>query len=399
MNALRMPICFPARILALAALMAVAPLATASAQIADEAAARLKAYAADQGLTVEWEEIEASGDDAVLVGVRAGSAGTMTPIGDVRLDGVSRDGKGYRIKSMSLPWFRAADPDEGIDFNISDVKLGDVLVPEESLRDYYGGSIFYRQFDVGGLSLNLGGMEVFSLGDVHFEATEPDAGTAMDFSGAAESFTLDLSLMEDQDQLAVIDALGLRQLKGYLEVEGSWNPNDGRLELAQYDIAVVDAGTLGLTLDIDGATPDLIGSMREMVKKMNESGGTDDPAQGLAVLGLMQQLTFNSAEIGFVDDALTGKVLDYVARNQGMKPADIANQAKAVVPFVLAQLNNPELTAQASRAIAAFLDDPQSLTVSARPAEPVPFALIFATAMTTPVELTKSLGVTVTAND
>jgi len=70
-----------------------------------------------------------------------------------------------------------------------------------------------------------------------------------------------------------------------------------------------------------------------------------------------------------------------------------------VLPFLLAQLNNPDLTAQATQAVSTFLDDPKSLTISARPAQPVPFAMLAATAMMVPAELTKALGVTVSAND
>jgi hypothetical protein len=132
---------------------------------------------------------------------------------------------------------------------------------------------------------------------------------------------------------------------------------------------------------------------------MGEDADDEDPAQGLAALGLLQQLTFHSAAISVDDDSLTGRVLAYVARNQGMKPADIANQAKAVLPFLLLQLNNPELTAQATQAVSAFLDDPKNLTVSARPAQPVPFAMLMATAMMAPADLTRSLGLTVSAND
>ncbi len=98
-------------------------------------------------------------------------------------------------------------------------------------------------------------------------------------------------------------------------------------------------------------------------------------------------------------DSLTGKVLDYVARQQGMKAKDIANQAKAIVPFGMAQLNNPELTKQVTAAVSTYLDNPKSIEIAARPASPVPFALIMAGAMSNPQDLTKTLGVGVKANE
>jgi hypothetical protein len=118
----------------------------------------------------------------------------------------------------------------------------------------------------------------------------------------------------------------------------------------------------------------------------------------MAMLGLMQQLTLHAASIRFDDDSLTKKVLDYLGKQQGMSGSDIANQAKAIVPFLTAQLNNPDLSAQITTAVNAFLDNPQNIEVAAAPTSPVPFALIMAGAMSNPLDLTKTLGVKVTAN-
>ena len=96
--------------------------------------------------------------------------------------------------------------------------------------------------------------------------------------------------------------------------------------------------------------------------------------------------------------SLTGKVLEFIGKQQGMSASDIANQAKAIVPFLTGQLNHPELATQVSTAVNAYLDDPQNLEIAAEPAAPVPFAAIAAAGMGNPLELTKTLGVTVKAN-
>jgi hypothetical protein len=242
--------------------------------------------------------------------------------------------------------------------------------------------------------------QLFSMNDLHVEVTPPKDGAALEFTGAAEKFTADLTTVEDAEAKKVIEALGYNTINGSFEMEGSWQPSDGRMGLSQYDISVENAGTLGMTFDLGGYTPDFVKALQDMQKKMAEQPqGADNSAQGLAMLGLMQQLTFHGATIRFDDDSLTGKVLEYVAKQQGAKPADIANQAKAIVPFLMAQLNNPELTASVTAAIGKYLDDPKSLEIEAAPASPVPFALVMAGAMSTPQELPKTLGVTVTANE
>ena len=87
------------------------------------------------------------------------------------------------------------------------------------------------------------------------------------------------------------------------------------------------------------------------------------------MLGLMQQLTFHGATVRFDDDSLTGKVLDYVAEQQGTKPKDIANQAKAIVPFLLAQLNNPELMQSVTGAVGEISRRPEIAGDQAAPAD------------------------------
>ena len=385
------------QIFAASLLLAAVPLGGAWAQTVDEAVQRLKEQVEEQGAKIEWESVDISGSDAVLVGVEVGTDEAMVPIGNVVLNGISRVDNGYRIEGIELDYYHFEDGEGAV--TIEGVAMSGVLLPDEDAQDAYGGFMFYETADIGGITVNVRGTDVFTLSDLHGEFTAPENGNPMEFTGAAEGFTLDLSIIEDPSQIAVLQALGYEQLEGYIEVAGSWQPEDGRMALSQYDLTVVDAGTLGFTFDLGGYTPSFIASLRELQKQMAENPEDDNSSQGLAMLGLLQQLSFHGAEIAFTDDSLTGKVLEFVAQAQGMKPADVANQAKAVLPFALAQLNNPDLTAQATQAVAAFLDDPQSLRITAAPAAPVPFALIMAGAMSTPQDLTRTLAVSVSAND
>ena len=257
----------------------------------------------------------------------------------------------------------------------------------------------YRSAEMAGLTVKVADRTAFSMENFSVEVTPPADGQPMAFSGGAEKFTGDLSLVDDPKSKEVIDALGYKTISGHLALAGSWQPSDGKMTLSKYDIAVDNAGKFGMTFDISGYTLDFVKSLQEMQKRMAaQPDGADKSAESMAMLGLLQQLTFNGASIRFDDDSLTAKVLGYVAGQQGMKPQDIANQAKAIVPFGMAQLNDPELTQQVSAAVSAYLDNPRSIELAARPASPVPFALIMAGAMSSPQDLTKTLGVQVKAN-
>ncbi|TIU39466.1 MAG: hypothetical protein E5W28_04735, partial [Mesorhizobium sp.] len=251
----------------------------------------------------------------------------------------------------------------------------------------------YKSAELSNMTVKVGDKTAFAMDGLAVQITPPADGKAMDFTANTEKFTADLSLIDDPKSKEAIEALGYQNISGNIAMAGTWQPSDGKMELSKYDISVENAGTLG------GYTVDFIKSMQAMQKQLaSQPEGADNSAQGMAMLGLMQQLSFNGASVRFEDDSLTGKVLDYVGKQQGMSAKDVANQAKAIVPFGMAQLNNPELTAEVSSAVNTFLDDPKSLEISAEPPSSVPFALIMAGAMSNPLDLPKTLGVKVKAN-
>jgi len=72
---------------------------------------------------------------------------------------------------------------------------------------------------------------------------------------------------------------------------------------------------------------------------------------------------------------------------------------KGMTPLMLAQYNVPELQNMVSAAVNTYLDKPGSFTITAEPANAVPFPMIMGAAMGAPNTLPKVLGVKVTAND
>ncbi len=386
-------------ILACAGLMAAYMPHTALAADADEVAARLKAMMEKQGVEASWSNIAGDGTRMTLQGVTVKPAGTdeALPLGNIELADISEDGDMIVVGTLAMPSyaFSSEDVDVAID-GISVTGLELPAVGDDSVAAMVGA---YESADMNLLRVTREGRPLFTLEQLHVEMSPLSDDAPLEFSGAAEKFTADLTTIEDPQAKAVVQALGYETINGYLELSGSWSPTDGRMVLDQYDIAVDQAGTIGMTFDIGGYTAEFIKALRDIQAKMAENEGQDQSAQGMAMLGLMQQLTLNGATLRFDDDTLTQKTLEFVAAQQGAKPADIVNQAKAVLPFAMAQLNNPELTAAVSAAVGKFLDDPQSLEVRVAPQNPLPFAMVAAGAMTAPQALPQQLGLKITANE
>jgi hypothetical protein len=367
----------------------------ALAQDVDAALERLRALLAEQAIDIDWEEAEIDGNNATLRGVSVGDPEGMEPIGDVFVNGISEIDDGYRIAALSLPHY--AFGDDEIALTIDGVLFEGIVLPDEGAGAEYGGFFFYERAAMAELHLSMEDTDVFTLDGLDISVTPAANGEPMRFSGVADSFTADLTVVDDEEAAETIRRLGYETLSGAFATEGSWQPEDGRLILDRYDLTVADGGTFGFAFDIDGYTPDFIRSLAELQRSMAEGG--DETAGGMAVLGLLQQLSLHGADIYFHDDSLTGRVLEVFAEDQNMRPQDVVNQTKAILPFLLAQMNAPELASMITDAVSDYLDDPQSLRISARPAQPLPFALLMAGAMASPQALVEQVGLEIVANE
>ncbi|ESW68397.1 hypothetical protein X773_29230 [Mesorhizobium sp. LSJC285A00] len=385
--------------LAFSTFLLTLPLNAAFAQ--DTAVAdRLKAALAVQGVDITWTGVTGDNSSMVLQGVSVKPAAEKEslPIGDVKLEGVTEANGGFDVATITTSAFEHSK--DGVTLNLTPFVIHDANIPAEGATGPLGSMMIYKSAELENLTVKVADKTAFSVDGLAVQITPPADGKAMEFSATTEKFNADLTLVDDAKSKEAIEALGYQNISGNIEIGGTWQPSDGKMDLSKYDISVENAGTLGMTFGLGGYTVDFVKSLQEMQKKMAaQPEGADNSAQGMALLGLLQQLSFNSASIRFDDDSLTGKVLEYVGKQQGMSGKDIANQAKAIVPFGMAQLNNPELTAEVTAAVSKYLDDPKSLEISAEPPAAVPFALIMAGAMSNPADLTKTLGVHVKANE
>ncbi|MBE7185174.1 MAG: hypothetical protein INR68_12325 [Methylobacterium mesophilicum] len=391
------------RLLSVTTALVVLPSQFASAQDATKFGDDLKAALTKQGIKAEWTNIEQNGSQLVLKGVSFGlpegaaaGATKSKPIGDVTMDGVTEQGGGYKVGKVSFPTYSTTE--QGVTFDMNGVSITGLDIPAAGETDPLKNLMLYDAADVGKIAFTANGTEMFSLANLNVKLDRATQG-AFGFVGRAEKFAANLGAIPDPRTKQVVDALGYQNIDGFLEMAGSWKTDTGALKLSQYDLTVNNVGKLGLTFDMDGYTPAFIQSVQDLQKKMAaQPAGADNSAQGLAMLGLMQQLKYAGMSIRFDDQSLTQKVIDYVAKQQNVKPADIVNQAKAIVPFALAQLQMPDLAKQVSDAVNAYLDDPKSLEIVSRPSAPVPVAQLAGSATGNPVDMLKQLGLSVSAN-
>jgi len=209
----------------------------------------------------------------------------------------------------------------------------------------------------------------------------------------------DLSTIEDSKARETVEALGLTSINGNMAMSGNWEAANGMINIDEYALDLDNVGRLAFAFSISGYTMDFIRAAQEAGKSMETNASQESrEAAGLAMLGLMQRLTFNSAQISFDDDGITGRALDYTGKQQGMSGEQMAQMVKAMAPLMLAQYNVPALQNMVSEAVNTFIDNPGNLVITAEPSKPVPFPMIMGAAMGAPTTLPEVLGVTVKAN-
>ncbi len=386
--------------LSLAALLSATALQPAWAWEAEEVAARYKTLLGDQGLTAEWTGVRQEGDSIILEGASLGLVDVKAKVelGDFLLENVSETDSVYEIGRIAIDSFEQSE--EGFDIALTGLSVEGLILPKEGENAPYGGLMQYRRFAVDEARVGKDEDPVFTLESLSADTTLGDGTGELSFVGAVENFWVDVAALANNSAArSKLGEYSYEELSGRVDMAGSWALEDGRMKITRYDVKVENAGTLAITADISGYTPEFIRTLQEMQKQMESATEEQKQAQGLAMLGLMQQLSLHGASIRFSDASLTGKVLAYAAEQQGVQPEDVANQAKAIVPLMAGQYLGPDLTQSLSRAVTAYLDNPRNITISVAPEEGIPFAVLMGTAMGSPEALAKQVGLSITANE
>jgi hypothetical protein len=354
-----------------------------------------------QGGTLAADGVDVDGTTVTLKNASfKPNSGAALPIGEITLTGVEEDEDGgYYIEEAAFPDINTTN--DGATLTATDLTLGGISIPADPKGEGLDSMLLYESAHSGPVKVVKDGAEVFSLGgsDVNLTLREDESG--FDFDGAFKSLKADLTKASDPQSKEAIDKLALQHINGDITMKGAWELTPGTIDVSEFAFDFTNIGKLNLAFKISGYTMSFVKSLQEAAKQAEANQNKEEAQQafGLSMLGLMQQLSFESAQIRFDDASITKRALDFAGSQQGMSGKQMADSLKAMTPIMLAQLNIPELQNAVSASVSTFLDDPKSLTVRAAPAKPVPLPMIMGAAMGAPNTLPEVLGVKVSAND
>lgn len=363
---------------------------------------KMNAAFGTMSVSVSYSTVSVYGSTVTLEGAELKPSGTGRPIrlGSVTLDEVEEDGRGgYTIGTVS---FQDIDVTEnGAHVTAKDLALTNMTVPATVQYGTLESLMPYETASSGPISVSKDGREIFSLSGMKADVSRLAGDAGVQFDARFSDLKADLSQVEDPKAKDTLQKLGMETLEGEITMSGSWELASGKMTISEYAFDFRDVGRLNFAMELSGYTLDFVKGMQDAMQaaEANPNKEEANAALGMSMMGLVQQLTFNSASITFEDASLTRKLLDFAGAEQGVSGDQMAQSLKGLVPIMIAQLNMPDLQNQISTAVNTYLDDPRSLRISADPTNPVPFPMIIGAAMGAPQTIPQVLGVTVTAND
>ncbi|TDK37057.1 hypothetical protein E2F50_09155 [Rhizobium deserti] len=359
------------------------------------------AMSSQGGAKLSAEAVSVDGSDVMLKNAKlSADAGEFTiPLGNIKLDDVAENNGGYTVETVTFDNVQMKD--EKANFSASDISISGLVIPANPNGDTLDAVMLYDEAHVGKVVATVEGKQAFSIDDVNMTSEVADDNASVGFDVKVNGIKADLSMIEDPAAKDSLQQLNLTNVDGKISMVGNWELGSGTIAVEEYALDFANVGKLDMAFSLSGYTLDFVRSANETAKAMEANANKEEAQQAanLAMLGLLQRLTFNSAQIRFDDAGITKRALDYAGKQQGTSGEQMAQMLKAMTPMVLSQYNIPELQNMLSAAVNTYLDKPENLTFTAQPEKGVPFPMIMGAAMGAPNTLPTVLGVKVKAND
>lgn len=407
------PLYTAARTLSVATALTVIFAGSAYALDGNDVAKRLQARFEEQGTKIEFGKVDTDGSTVTLrdtkIDFKSAEMGTFT-VGDIVLTDVAENDKGaYTAETATLQDFEKTD--DKSTFALKGIEIGKLYLAADDEQDPVVKMLYYQTMKADSFTIHEDGEEMVNMKDIYATSTPYTKGTPVAMSFGIKSIDLDIEKMDALRKGADASAgndetsetpnpmidLGYKQLSMAVTSTGSWEPEKGDLAIDKMEFDVKDVGKFDTTMKLGGYDAKFIKSVQQASAEMSANKENSDAA-GMAMLGLIQQLSISNMAIRYDDSSLTPKLLDYYAKQQGISKEDMVNQIKGIAPIMVGYLGHADFAMQATTAVNTYFDDPKSLTIAAKPEAPVSFALIAATATADPKKLLDLLAVKLTAN-
>lgn len=320
-------------------------------------------------------------------------------LGDITFENVEDlGGGGYRVGRMSIP--EILFNQDQLSFKVENMAADNLELPAAG-DDWASTVMFYDKTSTGPMTVSIAGQNVLTVAGSTATMKRTDGGRGMFFDVNVEGMHAEPATFADPTNLPVIQALGLETVDAKATLSGQWDAQSGVFTLNHYDIDAERIGKLKSEFGMTGYTGALHKSIQDTQKSLRDNPDPQAASQaaGIAMLGIAQQINISNFVLRFEDAGITGRVLDFTAKTQGVSGAQFAQAIKGMVPMMLAQKGIQDPDGKLGKAVGDFLENPKSITISLKPSQPTPLMSIVGTVSTSPALILSLPGLSITAND
>jgi hypothetical protein len=334
-------------------------------------------------------------------------------VGSFNMHDVSLDSVGeVRVDDVSVAAAGQAS------FDLGRFALGRIVLPRaDAIRTVIETEMRGGNSDLSSLFPQIGYVDIRGArlampdsGDIAIDRFRLDLGSyvgqvptavALDTSG----ISLDRRLLRGIPEARLLGELGYDRLAFDSSLRLEWQESASALRLQDFSFSADKIGRVNANLDFGGLT-------REEMLAPDRIGG------------MLDRLTFGGGKIEIVDDSALDRVFEAQAARLKVEPATLKKRASDFIPaltkmlanpFLRGQfvgalpgplatvvnaltpmLNDPALSDQVVKALQGFIDAKGTITVWARPANPVPLGTLGEAAGKAPETLPSLLSVEIT---
>lgn len=363
---------------------------------------KINAVYKPQGMEFIAKKVIVDGDEVTMTEaglILNSNEATAITLGDILLEGVTPKDGGYHIDTIT---FEDVDFTEGENrFVASDISMENIHVPAYASATSLDGMIFYERATASDLEFYTGESRTLSIDNVFGAMTRDDATDKVSGRLEINEFSIDATDIEEQSTSETLEKLQMELINGSFSAGGTWNTKIGDLDIDELKLSLDNIGTLSASFGVSGYTMELVEGLQNVAKEQaSNSIDEDDMAMAsMSLLGLSEKLGIKTLLIKFEDASITDRLIDYMAAEQGVSSTEFKTMLKAIVPMYVSELGAPALQQAIVKSVNIYLDNPQTISISAKPKSPVLVPEIFGTAMGNPAALPEVLGLDVHAND
>ncbi len=339
--------------------------------------------------------VAASGEGQLTYGAASADGATIT-ISDVKLSLSARDGAvtvpkvvisgaaerqpgGFSADSVTFDGGSATSSRGGVTWQTATAT--GVVVPSADEAKARARMRPFTGLTLGSLSLSDAGVpDPVSVAALDVTLGDVAEGAPVDTVVKATGVSVPATFAANPIALAVLDRLGYDKVTADVSMESVYDPDADTVDIRSLTIDAADIGKIAMTGKFSGLS----------------LHGLSDPTESKAARAAAR---LNAMTVRFDDAGFVKRMLAMQADMLGGSPDDVRSAlVDGALPVALSFVDNASFRNSFLAAMATFLEDPRSLTLTASPKEPVPLGQVLRAALHNPLSLADLLAPDVVAN-